>query len=46
MTPSQDALDINEAHKLVKQCLGTSLEVAARVNLERVVARVKARRRS
>ena len=38
---SQAAIDIDRAHRLLKVCLGTQYERAARRNLEAVVERVR-----
>lgn len=38
---SQDAIDIDRAHKILRESLGTQREALARAYLEAVVARVK-----
>lgn len=43
MKPSREALDIQRAHWVLKVCLGTQYEAAARRNLEAVVAEAKRR---
>jgi hypothetical protein len=40
MKPSQEAIEINEAHRLLKLCIGTPYEAAARRRLRNIVARV------
>ncbi len=43
MKPSQDALDIDAAHKLYRAAMGTPWEALAKLNLELAVALAKAR---
>lgn len=37
---SQAAIDIDRAHKVYRDAIGTSFEAAAKANLKRVVSRV------
>jgi hypothetical protein len=43
ITPSRDAVDIDAAHKVLRDAIGTPQEAIARAYLEEVVRRVKAR---
>ena len=43
MKPSQDAVDLDYAHKVLRQAIGTPQETLAREYLRIIVERVKAK---
>jgi hypothetical protein len=46
MTPSKDAVEIDYAHKVLRNAIGTPQEELARAYLKAIVERVKAKART